>query len=78
MKVMQHPFPSFPSHYEGSCPKPSVPLYTALYTAAAGLGISFPEFPSSHNSFCSRGFPLWEFSVIVTENEAYKDCDLKN
>lgn len=85
-KVMQHPFPSC----HGSYPKLAVPgLLCCCFAvpwqlcgwgevAAAVRGTGFPEFPSSHNSFCSRGFALWEFSVIVTENEAYKECDLKN
>lgn len=79
-KVMQHPF----SYCHGSCPKLAAPwllccCFAVLWqlcgwgeVAAAVGGTGFTEFPSSHNSFCSRGFTLWEFSVIVTENEAYK------
>lgn len=44
----------------------------------AGSGIGFLRFPSSQNSFCSRGFTSWYVSVIVPENEAYEECDQKN
>lgn len=44
----------------------------------AGRGIGFPESPSSQNNFCCRRFALWQVSVVVPGNEAYKECDLTN